>query len=82
MVLKRGQVDNLVTEELIGESLTKKAFVKISVRRIIVHDLWLDFKCKNNIERNRFCVWEIATTLRLGRIFVQTTLSPWLGFIT
>ena len=39
MILKRGQVDNLVTDELIGESLTKKAFVKISVRKIIVHDL-------------------------------------------
>ena len=56
MVLKRGQVDNLVTEELIGESLTKKALVKISVRRVILHDLWLDFKCKNNIERRRFCL--------------------------
>ena len=56
MVLKRGQFDNLVTEELIGESLTKKSFVKISVRRIILHDLWRDFKCKNNIERKRFCV--------------------------
>ena len=54
MVLKRGQVDNLVTEELIGESLTKKALVKISVRRVILHDLWLDFKCKKNIERRRF----------------------------
>ena len=32
MVFKRGQVDNLVTVELIGESLTKKAFVKISVK--------------------------------------------------
>ena len=56
MILKRGQVDNLVTDKLIGESLNKKAFVKISVRRIIVYDLWLDFKCKNNIERKRFCV--------------------------
>ena len=56
MVLKRGQVDNLATEELIGKSLTKKALVKISVRRIILHNLWLDFKCKNNIERKRFCV--------------------------
>ena len=55
-VLKRGQVDNLVTEELIGESLTKKSFVKISVRRVILDDLWRDFKCKNNIERKRFCV--------------------------
>ena len=56
VVLKRGQVDNLVTEELIGESLTKKSFVKISVRRVILDDLWRDFKCKNNIERKRFCV--------------------------
>ena len=56
MVLKRGQVDNLVTEELIGESLTKKSFIKISARRIILHDLWWDFKCKNNIGRKRFCV--------------------------
>ena len=70
MFLKRGQVDNLVTDELIGESLTKKAFVKISVRRIIVHDLWLDFKCKKKIERKRFCVLEIATTLKIRRILV------------
>ena len=56
MVLKRCQVDNLVREEMIGKSLTKKAFVKISFRRVILHDLWLDFKCKNNIERKRFCV--------------------------
>ena len=56
MVLKRGQVDNPVTEELIGESLTKKALVNISVRRVILHDLWLDFKCKKNIERRRFCL--------------------------
>ena len=56
MILKRGQVDNLVTEELIGESLTKKSLLKISVRRIILYDLWLDLKCKNNIERKRFCV--------------------------
>ena len=55
MVLKRGQVDNLVPEELVGKSLTKKAFGKISARRIILHALWLDFKC-NNIERKRFCV--------------------------
>ena len=39
MVLKRGQVDNLVREEIIGKSLTKMAFVKISFRRIIFHDL-------------------------------------------
>ena len=56
MVLKRGQFDNLVREEVIGESLTKNSLVKISVRRVILHDLWLDFKCKNNIERRRFCV--------------------------
>ena len=56
MVLKRAQVDNLVTEELVGKSLTKKAFGKILPRRIILHDLWLDFKCNNNIERKRFCV--------------------------
>ena len=56
MVLKRAQVDNLVTEELVGKSLTKKAFGKILARRIILHDLWLDFKCNNNIERKRFCV--------------------------
>ena len=56
MVLKRGQFDNLVREEVIGESLTKNSLVKISVRRVILHELWLDFKCKNNIERRRFCV--------------------------
>ena len=56
MVLKRGQVDNLVTEEPVGKSLTKKAFRKISAGRIILHDLWLDFTCNNNMERKRFCV--------------------------
>ena len=56
VVLKRCQVDNVVREEMIGKLLTKKAFVKISFRRIILHDLWLDFKCKNNIKRKRFCV--------------------------
>ena len=43
MVFKKAQVDNRVTEELIEELLIKKAFVKISVRRIILHDLWLDW---------------------------------------
>ena len=56
VVLKRCQVDNLVREEIIGKSLTKKALGKISVRRIILHNLWLDFKCKSNIKRKRFCV--------------------------
>ena len=56
MVFKKAHVDNLVTEELIEELFVKKAFVKISVRRIILHDLWLDFKFKNDMERKRFCV--------------------------
>ena len=56
MVLKRCQDDNLVREEIIGKSLTKKALGKISVRRIILHNLWLDFKCENNIKRKGFCV--------------------------
>ena len=38
MVFNKAQVDNLVTEELIEELLTKKAFVKILVTRIILHD--------------------------------------------
>ena len=56
IVLKRGPVDNLVTEEFVAKSLTKKDLGKISARRIILHALWLDFKCNNNIERKRFCV--------------------------